>query len=59
MGRSARSVCVAVSSQEDNRRIILAKVVFLERRKPCTVEEAMAWAKYDDVDVVPGQASAK
>lgn len=29
------------------------------RRKPCTVEEAMAWAKYDDVDVVPGQASAK
>jgi MoaA/NifB/PqqE/SkfB family radical SAM enzyme len=28
-------------------------------RKPCSIEEAMAWAKYDDVDVVPGQAAGK
>ena len=26
---------------------------------PCTKDEAMAWAKYDDIDIVPGQVSAK
>jgi MoaA/NifB/PqqE/SkfB family radical SAM enzyme len=26
---------------------------------PCTLDEAMAWARYDGVDIVPGKASAK